>query len=424
MAIADDKKKIVILGGSYAGVSTAHYLLKHAIPKLPDQKSYQVVLVSTSSQAMCRPAAPRALISDAMFPQDKLFVSIPKSFSQYAAGSFVFEQGTATALDTENRTVSVLPAKPADNSSAAAEVKISYHALVIATGASTPSPLLGFTRDETALKASWAAFREALPKAKHIVIAGGGSSGVEVAGELGEHLNGRAGWLSSAPADPKVRITLVSGGARLLPYLRPAIAQAAETYLAKVGVRVVHNARVATVEPATAGTDAVAAPATLTLDNGETVQADLYIPAVGAVPNTQFVPAAARTADGRVNTHATTLRVIGAGERVYALGDASSAARPAVHNITTMVPVLGANVRRDLLLAAGGASAQAAAGEDRAFKEDTRETQLVPIGKGKGVGAVMGTRLPSFLVWLIKGRDYWLWRAGSLWSGKQWAKES
>ncbi|KAI0403277.1 FAD/NAD(P)-binding domain-containing protein [Xylaria palmicola] len=424
MATADDKKKIVILGGSYGGISTAHYLLKHALPKLPDPKSYQVVLISTTSQTVCRPATPRALISDAMFPQDKLFVSIPESFSHYALGSFVFKQGTATALDHDSRTVTVVPAKNDgdDDDSGSAGLKITYHALVIATGASTPSPLLGFTRDEAALKASWAAFRAALPGAGHIVIAGGGASGVEVAGELGEHLNGRAGWLASAPARPKVRVTLLSGGPRVLSYLRPAIAETAETYLAKVGVRVVHNARVAAVAPAGAGTEDVAANATLTLDNGETLQADLYIPATGAVPNTAFVSATLRGPDGRVETNASTLRVPGAGDRVYAVGDASSAARPSIHAITAIIPVLCANIRRDLLLAAG-ASAQLAGG-DRLFKEDTRETQLVPIGRSKGVGAAMGTRLPSFLVWLIKGRDYWLWTTGNLWSGKQWAKES
>ncbi|RWA07724.1 hypothetical protein EKO27_g7388 [Xylaria grammica] len=420
MSSTEDRKKIVVLGGSYGGVSTAHYLLKHAIPKLPDPKSYQLVLVSTSSQTMCRPAAPRALISDAMFPQDKLFVSIPESFSQYTPGSFVFEQGTATALDHENRTVSVRLAKSSDSGSA--ELKIVYYALVIATGASTLSPLLGFTRDETALKSSWAAFRTALPKAKHIVVAGGGASGVEVAGELGEHLNGRAGWLSSTLSNPKVQITLLSGGSRILPYLRPAIAQTAETYLAKLGVRVLHNTRVATVVPAGAGTEEVAANAALTLDNGETLQADLYIPATGALPNTNFISDTLRYSDGRVNTDTSNLRVVGAGERVYSIGDASSAARPAIHNTISMVPVLCANVKRDLLLAAGQ-SAQVV-GEDRVFKEDTRETQLVPIGKSKGVGAAMGMKFPSFLVWLIKGRDYWLWTTGNLWSGKQWAKES
>ncbi|KAI1204046.1 FAD/NAD(P)-binding domain-containing protein [Nemania serpens] len=421
MAILEDKKKkIVILGGSYGGVSTAHYLLKHAVPKLPDPRSYQVVLVSTSSQTMCRPAAPRALISDSMFQQDKLFVSIPKSFSQYAPGSFVFEQGTATALDYENRSVSVLLTKNDDSGST--ELRINYHALVIATGSSTPSPLLGLNRDETALKSSWDTFRKALPNATHIVVAGGGASGVEVAGELGEHLNGRAGWLSSTLSDPKVQITLVSGGPRILPYLRPAIAQTGESYLARVGVRIMHNVRVATVVPATAGAEDVATTAALTLDSGETLQADLYIPATGAIPNTKFVSEAIRCPDGRVDTHPSTLRVLGAGERVYAIGDAASAARPSVHNILSAVPVLCANLKRDLLLATG-ASAELA-GEDRIFKEDTREIQLVPIGTSKGVGAAMGVRIPSFLVWLIKGRDYWLWTTGNLWSGQQWAKES
>ena len=52
-----------------------------------------------------------------------------------------------------------------------------------------------------------------------------------------------------------------------------------------------------------------------------------------------------------------------------------------------------------------------------------RETQMVTIGKSKGVGAVMGYQFPSFMIWLIKGRDYWLWTIGGLWTGKQWAKE-
>jgi NADH dehydrogenase FAD-containing subunit len=422
MAITEDKKKIVVLGGSYGGVSTAHYLLKHVILKLPEPESYQLVLISTASQAMCRPAAPRALISDAMFAQDKLFVSISASFSQYPSDSFVFEQGTVTALDHENRTVSVLPAKSDGDNNSSAEVKVAYYALVIATGASTPSPLLGFTRDETVLKASWKAFRKALPSAKHIVVAGGGASGVEVAGELGEHLNGRARWPGSGLSDPKVRITLLSGGSRILQYLRPAIAQTAETYLANVGVRIVHNARATTVLPANAGMEDITANATLTLDNGETLEADLYIPATGVAPNTKFVSEALRCPDGRVETNPSTLRVVGAGDRVYAIGDASSAARPTVHNITSMVPVLCANIKRDLLLAVGKSAL--AAGEDRLFKEDTRETQLVPIGTSKGVGAALGMKVPSFLVWLIKGRDYWLWTTGNLWSGKQWAKTS
>ena len=409
------QKKIAILGGSYGGISTAHYLLKHAVPNLPDNASYQVVLVSASSQAMCRPASPRALISDDMFPQGKLFVSISKSFEQYSTSNFRFIHGTATELDHNNRSVSVSLA--AGNTE-----RIEFHALVIATGASTTSPLLGLNRDDEFLRANWTAFRNALPTAKSIVIAGGGPAGIETAGELGEFLNGRAGWFSSKPANPKVSITVVSADSKILPALRPAIAKQAEEYLAKVGVTVVKNTRVKTVDPPGAGTEDVSSKATLTLKDERILDADLYIPAIGTRPNTGFINEALLTGDGRVDTNASTLRVDKAGPRIYAIGDAASYARPAVHLILEAIPVLCANMKRDLLLASG--KEPSSVGADRVYKEDTRETQMVPIGKSKGVGAAMGYKLPSFLVWLIKGRDYWLWTMGNLWSGKQWAKES
>lgn len=413
--MSDIKKNIVVLGGSYGGVSTAHYILKHVIPQLPEKETYQVVLVSASACVLCRPACPRALISDDMFNQEKLFVSIPKVFEQYPKDSFRFVHGAATELDHVGRTVSVsLEDSNIEN--------ISFYALVIATGASTPSPLLGLNGNEEFLRQSWAEFRKTLPSAKKIIIAGGGPAGIETAGELGEYLNGRAGWFAGKLENPKVTITVVTSGSKILPCLRADIASKAENLLAKVGVTVVKNARVRSVEPVGAGAESVGSKATITLEDGTALEADLYIPATGTIPNTKFISKELLASDGRVDTNASTLRVDKAGPRVYAVGDVASAARPAVHFILEAVPVLCANIRRDLLSASNGDTSPT--GEDRAFKEDTRETQMVPIGKSKGVGAAMGYALPSFLVWLIKGRDYWLWTTGDLWSGKQWAKES
>ncbi|CZR60611.1 uncharacterized protein PAC_10507 [Phialocephala subalpina] len=417
MAQSPSQKNIVVLGGSYGGVSTAHYLLKHAFPQLPDKESYQVIVVSASSEAICRPACPRALISDDLLDQKKLFVNVAKQFEQYPKGSFRFVHGTATKLDHTERVVSVQPKKGTVE-------EIPFCALVIATGASTPSPLLSLNGDEEFLRSSWAEFRTSLPIAKSIVIAGGGPAGVETAGELGEYLNGRAGWFSSKLANPKVSITVVTSDSKILPALRPAIAKKAENLLAKVGVTVIKNSRVKSVTPEGAGTDRalVASKATVTLEDGTTLEADLYVAAFGTRPNTGFIDRSLLIADGRVETNASTLRVDKAGPRIYAIGDVGSYARPAVHLIPEAIPVLGANIKRDLLLAAG--KEESAIGEDRKFEEDKRETQMVPIGKSKGVGAAMGYALPSFLVWAIKGRDYWLWTTGNLWSGKQWAKES
>jgi hypothetical protein len=72
------------------------------------------------------------------------------------------------------------------------------------------------------------------------------------------------------------------------------------------------------------------------------------------------------------------------------------------------VRTLCANIERDLLIVKG--QEESAVWPDRVF-EDTRGTKLVPIGKSttKDVGAAMGFQLRSFMVWMIKGRDYWLW---------------
>lgn len=177
------------------------------------------------------------MIADDMFDQSRLFVSIQEQFKQYPVQSFQFVHATVTRLDHHHRTVTV-------NLADGGTEDIHYFALVIATGASTPSPLLGINSDVQTLKAKWASFRQALPGAKAIVIAGGGPAGVEVAGELGEYLNGRPGWFAKKLEHPKVAITVVTSGSEILPALRPSLAEKAEEYLAKVGVTVMKNTRV------------------------------------------------------------------------------------------------------------------------------------------------------------------------------------
>ncbi|KAL4966518.1 uncharacterized protein BDV14DRAFT_171215 [Aspergillus stella-maris] len=412
-------KTILILGGSYVGISSAHYTLKHIIPSLPSPEEYQVVLVSPSAEIIVRPATPRALLSGDLLDQKKLFQDLKGHFDQYAKENFKFIQGLAKNLDHANRVVTVELVTAESGSSA--ECEIEYHALIIGTGSSTPSPLLSLnSSSSTELKKNWSSFRDALSSAKSIVIAGGGAVGIETAGELGEHLNGRAGFFSSKLVNPKVKITVVSSASEILPVLRPGIARGAEGLLAKVGVEVVKGVKVEEVTPLdeTEARDELTGAVKVALSNGETFEADLFIPAYGTTPNTSFVSEELKGEDGRVKTDPQSLRVKDAGERVYAAGDASDYARPAVHILTEAIPVLCTNLKRDLLKEAG----ETVSGEDRVFKADESETHLVPIGKSKGVGAVKGWKVPSLFVWLIKGRDYWLGMTD--WSGKQWAKEA
>ncbi|KAG6366094.1 hypothetical protein INS49_000270 [Diaporthe citri] len=363
------------------------------------------------------------MLSDDMFPQEKLFAEIEAQFLQYAgAENFQFIKGTAMKFNHAQRTVTI------KTESTDALQELSFHGLVIATGASTPSPLLGLIKDETLLRACWSSLRKALPGAKNIVISGGGPTSIETAGELGEYLNGRSGTFSSGQSQLRVNITVITSSSRVLPALRQGIADKAEKLLAGVGVTVIKHARVKTVIPAQAGRnlEMLTSKATVVLDDGKTIDADLYIPATGTTPNTGFISDTSLiTADGRVDTNPSTLRVDRAGPnaRIYAIGDASSYARPAIHNILSAVPTLCASIKSDLLLQ-GGHRKDLSSGAGHAFKEDMRETQLVPIGRGKGVGAAVGFQLPSFLIWLLKGRDYWLWTTENLWNGKKWNRES
>lgn len=401
--MAESRKNIVVLGGSYGGISTSHYVLKHVIPKLATPSSYQLVLVSPSTHTVCRPACPRALISDDFFDQSKLFVPIEPQFTQYPKGRFRFIHGSAKSLNCLNRAVVV------SSTGIAKSETIEFHSLVVATGASTYSPLLGFSPNQghDSLKQTWSEFRKALAKAKSIVIAGGGPAGIEIAGELGEHLNGRAGWLSSTLDNPKVPITVICASVQILPLLRPGLATKAEDMLAKVGVSILKSTKVVSASPASSSCDMtnLMTKTKIILNNGDEIEADIYIPATGTRPNTSFVAKDLLVEDGRIDTNKQTFRVENAGPRIYSIGDCSSVFRPAVHNILSAVPVLAMNMRKDLLDAEG----KSVTGEARLFKEDTRETQLVPIGKSKGVGAAMGWALPSWMVWLIKGRDYWIW---------------
>ena len=426
--MSNGKKNIVIVGGSYAGLSVAHNILKHTLPILPDADSYKVTVISSSAQAMCRPGTPRALISDHFFDRSEFFVDIAEQFNSYPTESFSFIQGNATALDLHKRALTYrLPSKQ--------EEQLTYYALVIATGSSTPSPLFSFNdSDSLALRSHWTAFRAALPSAKSIVISGGGATGVETAGELAEYLNGRPRWYNSlgfGRPEQKVSVKIITAGSKLLPILRSAIAHQGEQELESLGVSIMKNTRVTSVSPSGAGTTDVGTKAKVTCDNGDTLEADLYIPCTGSKPNTSFVPPSMLAEDGRVKVEPSTMRVPssdGVGDRVYAIGDASTFARPAVHLLFDAVPVLAANIKRDFLLAAGPDGEQQAAAlkggkEDCRYEEDKRETHLVPIGTATGVGSAMGYKVPSFAVWLIKGRDYWLSSTPSLWNGKMWEKE-
>lgn len=409
-------KHIVVVGGGAAGTSTSHYLLKFLIPSLPEPTSYHVTLIDPSSKWINRVAAPRSVISDKAMPLSKWIIPFEQGFKSYPAEKFTLVQGTATGLDTSSRIVTIEKATKET-------ITINYYALIIASGARAQTPLFGAPYAHEVVISSIEAFRTKLPEAKSIVIAGGGPAGVETAAEIGEFLNGRAGLFASRPSTIKTKITLVTNTSKLLPVLRPALGKKAETLLGKVGVDVVYDAGVTSTVPenagrldASLGSSDVIAPTKVTLSNGEVLEADLYIPAYGLTPNSSWLPKELVNDKGLVVTDPETLRVTGAGPRVYAIGEIGSYKKSGglfELQLGAFAPLV-TNLKRDLLheskvVAAGGDEKSVpVTGKDSLFSKQTQpgESQIVPTGGKSGVGALFGWKVPGILVWLIKGRQY------------------
>jgi hypothetical protein len=86
------------------------------------------------------------------------------------------------------------------------------------------------------------------------------------------------------------------------------------------------------------------------------------------------------------------------------------------------VSTLATNMKRDLLAAHPDAN-RLPQGKDRLYELEKREMQIVPVGRSKGVGAIFGWRVPSWFVWLLKGRDFMLSKGPDKVNGNEVAKE-
>lgn len=365
-------RNIVIVGASFAGVSAAHYLLRHIISKLPSD--WKITLIGPSTALFFKIAAPRALVRPDLVPPHSLMPDIPQAFAQYPADRFFFIQAWATGLNVETREVKIQKVNPSSHMES-----IHYDVLVLATGTASTSPMWSPCEpSEVTLKAMQEA-HASLGPAKKIVVVGGGPAGVEVAGELGSEFGGSK------------EITLYSGGSQLLEMIHPSFGQDAERYLTSMGVKVVHNLRLKSSQKAPNGS------MTLSFYNSETVSTDVFLPTTGGSPNNGFIPLLWLNEQGKVKVDCH-LRVEGAGPNVYSLGSLASYSHGGILDVTDAVAPLGKVIEYDLTHGKSGTEA--------VFRRNERDNMIVPVGRSKAVGVVFDIKIPSFLAWLIKGRNY------------------
>lgn len=239
-------------------------------------------------------ASVRAIVPG-QIKDDQLFQPLAAAFERYPKDSYDIVVGSAGKVDTASKTVLVsLPGS---------DRTLNYDQLVIATGSRCTSSTVPWknldTYDETVSLLD--STRERVQAAQHIVVAGAGATGVEVAGELAFEYG------------KDKEITLLCGGPNLLD--GDSVGPAAEAELLKLNVKIRKSARVAGAKDLADGKTEVS------LENGESITADLYLPTMGMKANTEMLDLQYLNEKGYVAVD-DFFRVKGLeNEGVWALGD-------------------------------------------------------------------------------------------------------
>jgi NADH dehydrogenase FAD-containing subunit len=400
--------EIVVLGGNFGGVNVVHYLFKITIPslqKLDPAKTFHITLVTPNTDLFFKIGSPRALINDKLIPESKILRPLSEGFSKYKPEQFTLTQALATSHDASKRTVTITPVG-SDSTK-----ELHYDSLFISTGTTSASPLWTFHPDPSLTSTAFKTLHATLPTVKTVLIAGGGAVGIETAGEI-------------ASAFPSIKITLLSGAARLLPHQLPVLGARAQSYLERhAKVEVIHNLRVERNEISKTET-------TVTLSDGSTKATDLYIDATGGKANTEFLKADWLDGTKRVLTRDAYFRVKGNGsddvEGVYVLGDVVAGSANTAMELDGQTPTVASAFAADYARKVIGVEA----GEKKnpgllggllgsifgnkagppslvEFKP-LKDTIVVPIGPGGGVGLIFGWKFPSFFVSQMKGKKFLL----------------
>lgn len=436
MTSGKEPLNIVILGASFAGLSVAHHFLDNTLSRLGTTSAaqpYRLILISPSTHIYWNIGAPRKLVANSLIHDSEAFVAIEPGFRRHKDADVVFIQGNCLAWSPEKREVTIecigaraqkrcsqvlskresgkadaaSPKTPAISITASLSPPqtITYHALILATGTSAHSNLLSLHGPHTHTQSALKAFHKQLPSSTSIVVCGGGPSGVETAGQLATYLNHRSNMPAFLTGQqqknltlqdcPRKVITLVTGTTRLLPNLAEKVSRQAEKQLRSLGVRVIKNTRVVGTAAdskeynSTAGSGGVNAgtKTRVTLSDGRTLLTDLFVAATGVSPNTAYAPPGLLDAAGYVATDALTLRVPGAGDRVYAIGDCASYSANYVLDVYAAVGPLMGNMHKDLVSfelrqanSYGGNDEQIASMPDVLFeRKAVVDSQLCPI---------------------------------------------
>lgn len=397
-----DRKRVVILGGGFAGIYTAQYLEK-ALGRADD---FEIVLINKENYFVFQPLLPEVItgnigILDTVNPIRRL---LPKTTLQVR---------DVEAIDVENRTITCSPGfRPHAH-------VVRFDHLVLALGNVTdfrgmrglpehafPFKDLGdavrlrnhiiHVLDEAAIECDDAEFRTRLLT---FVVAGGGFSGVEVASELNDFV--REVTRTYRGFDPKeVRVVLLHSGDRILPEVTEKLAHFAEKILKSRGVEIMLGVRLA----AATGEDAI-------LTDGTRIPTKTL---VSTVPSSSHPLIDAinlpKGKNGRLL--ATRELSVEGSDCIWALGDCALV--PSPEDDGTFSPPTAQHAIRQAKTAAQNIVASMRGG-DKATFDFKGLGKMGSLGKHSAVAEIFGMNFSGFLAW-------WMWRTIYLMKMPGWGR--
>lgn len=398
-------ERIVILGGGFAGVSTAQELAKRLrrekrLARRPQEPGVSVTLINRENYFVFQPLL-ADIISGAI---ETTHVVVPL---RRLLRDVEVEVGYVVDIDPIGRSVVVRRRE------SGREFRVDYDALVVALGSMTDFRAVpgmaehavgvrtlgdafylrnrALSMLEEAANESEAERRDALLT---FVVVGGGSTGVEVAAELEDLLRSAHRTFANLPSP---RVVLVHSRTYVVPEFGERLGRYATKKLMQAGVRVVLGRRLTRVDA-----DRVE------LDDGSVIRTATVVSTVGNAPHPIL-----KRLDGALDERGwlkpdTTLALPGF-DRVWALGDVASIVDPRTGR---PMPATAQHAVREGPHAARNILAVLAGGAPTPFAY-SQQGMLVSLGRFRGVGEILGIKVSGFLAWSL-WRGYYLLRLPSL----------
>jgi len=171
-------KHIVILGGSWAGLITAHRFLK-ATAKSQTELDSKVTIISRDTHFFWNIASPRAIVPSKL-SDEQVLQPIASGFAAYGGRAAVVH-GTAVAVDFVAKTVVVQKGDSDER------FDVQYDVLIIGTGSRTKGggPFKSNGSSEK-LRVMLHEYQEKIAQAQTIVVLGAGLTGCETASEIAD----------------------------------------------------------------------------------------------------------------------------------------------------------------------------------------------------------------------------------------------